>query len=810
MQHTNVKNLIKKSRLPAMIALSAGLSIAGEVGAQSQSGEQQAVLEEVLVSARRREESVQEIPVTVSALGSEDIYRENITDIFSLTTSVSGVNFTSSGGTNNTVFSIRGRSRGVFGNALPAVTTYVNEVPLSTWGGAIPTYDMASLEVLKGPQGTLFGRNSSAGAVLVTTARPDYEFGGYVTVKVGEYSTRVLEGAINVPVVENKLAVRLSGQLDRRDGYVDEPLLMASDEAGNHDRDNYRVSILFDPVENFSNLTVYEKNNMNERSVAPIPILFTPGEGAPAAVPYYNGSFLIDPTAPGGIVPCGGSPTCDIGAFFAQQEAAGLRTSYTDIETLNDTELTSWGNITSLDIGGITVKNIFGYREVYTRSFTDIDGTIFPMIHADSLVILEQTTNELQVSGDAMDGGLSYIAGLFYLKSKPDGPGRLAIQQFAQFGTPFNSPLPAPFNGAFGPSDFYTDTSKAVYGQVSYDLTDSLSLDIGLRHTKDKSENCPVSGTSINQPAPTIADCTQSVETEFDKTTYTIGINYQLNDSTLLYAVTRSGYRAGGVNSPILGGTLMPYQSYEPETVEDIEIGYKSDWNIGEVIGRLNVSLFYSQYEDVHFAIPSIAARQILPGGVDGDGDLGNDPTGGLFYDNAGEATVSGIEFEAVAQLTANLKLSLIGSYLEKDLDADITLPSNFGLLETLGINIATQKDVESFVFLAAPDWSYNLQVDYTLPVSSDYGEVVVSANYFEMSDVAYGGNLVSDNLSKADVRIDWFNLFESSVDLAVYVSNITDEEELIAPASSGSGLGFNSGFFSEPRMWGASLRYSF
>lgn len=832
----------KKKLLCSLIALSAGAGFAGMATAQeTNSSEEEAsrrMIEEVVVTARRKEESAQQTPVAVTALNSDAIYKQNIAEVDDLTASVPGVNFTMSGGANNTVFSIRGRSRGVFGNALPAVNTYVNEVPLSTWGGNVPSYDVSSMQVLKGPQGTLFGRNSTSGAVLIATQAPTHEFGGYVTAKVGEYSSRVLEGAVNIPLIEDKVALRIAAQMDDRDGHTEDMLHPELDDYGNHDRENYRISLLIEPTDNFSNVTVYENNKVDERAAAVIPVGYRAGAGAIPFVPYYSGGafrfpgtfgaldpgagYYIDPTSTlptSPLVPCNGSTICDIDAIVDRQNASGNRKSWADLGGFIKQELSSFSNTTTWDLGSVTIKNIIGYREVDTHTLTDIDGTSFPMVHADNPVSNKQLTNEFQVSGEALDGALEYIGGFFYLKSEPNKGNRLALQLFAQAGTPFEAPvfgLPAsaaPFMGAQGPGDFYTDTSKAVFGQVSYDLgnmSDSLadfSVDIGLRHTKDKAENCPVSGTEVSTPAPTKSDCTQVIDAEFSKNTYNLGLNYQLNDDVMLYAVTRTGYRAGGLNSPILGGQLMPFQSYEPEDVQDFEFGVKSDWSLGDIYGRLNVAIYRSEYEGVHYAIPTSGLASVLPNGVDDDGNPANDPSGGLFTGNAGDATVEGIEVELTVQLTDNLQMNFGGSVIEKDLTTQLTLPAS---MQPFANTLATPEDIEAFVFLAAPDWSYNISADYTLPVDESIGEVALSARYFSMSKVHYGGNIHADSYGTTDLRLDWFGMMGTSFDAAFYVTNVTDEEVIVAPSSSGSNIGINSGVFNEPRMVGASLRYSF
>jgi iron complex outermembrane receptor protein len=839
---SSLKKKVLYSAITAGVSLMLGavaqaqenIAMAPEDGASSMG------IEEVVVTARRKAESAQETPVAVTALTADAIYRENITELNNLTSKVPGINFTQSGGATNPVYSIRGRSRNVFGSGLPAVNTYVNEVPVGVWGGNLPTYDTASLQVLKGPQGTLFGRNSTSGAVLVGTQAPVHEFGGYVNAKFGEYNSRIYEGAVNIPIVEDKVALRIAGQLDDRDGYTKDMVNPGEEDFGHHDRENFRISLLVEPTENFSNTMVYEKNKIDERSLPQVPVNYT-GEGLSAIFPYYSGDFLVydygaynvdtsmwpafDPELLNPFFPaveCNGNPVCDVGAFAAMQEAAGPRKLWHDHVGFLKQELESFSNTTTVDFGAFTLKNIFGYRTTSVHSRDDIDGTIFPMVNADNFAEYKQLSNEIQISGEALDGALEYIGGFFYIKSEPDGPNRLVLQTVAQQGTPFSNPYLAAldenligFSGAIGASDYYTDTSTAFFGQVSYELSalsdslEGLSVDIGARRTRDKAENCPVEATEFLQPESDFEEslCAENISATFTKTTYNLGLNYQITDNVLLYVANRTGYRAGGVNSPMLGGALVPFQSYDPEEVTDYEIGLKTDWSIGDIFGRFNLAVYRSEYEAVHYSIPTSGVAALIDGGVDGNGDPTDDPSGGLFTGNAGDATVEGIELDLVVQLTSNLELSLNGAYMDKELDAQVILPTTVEPFREL---VASQKDVESFVFLAAPDWSYNASATYTLPLDSDYGEVAVTARYFEISEVDYGGNLLADGYDITDIRIDWYGVLGTAFDVAAYVTNVTDEEAFIGPSSSGSTFGINSGIFNEPRMWGASVRYSF
>jgi iron complex outermembrane receptor protein len=763
-------------------------------------------LEEVTVTARRREESAQQTPIAVNVISAEQLYTSGIKEIRDLTSSVPGVNMSASGAGNNTVFSIRGRSRAVIGNAQPSATAYVNEVPLPVQGASIPTYDVSSIQVLKGPQGTLFGRNSTTGAVLVSTAQPTHNLEGYLQATLGNYQFQKYEGALNVPLLQDKIALRVAGQFADRNGYTKNMSQPGKDFDDLH-RDNYRASLLIEPFDGFKNVTIYERNT--QREVGPGIILhqYIPG-GYADLLPWTNGSVLgFTPTGP---IPCNGNPMCDFSAAAARQAAAGPRKAWTSQHDLTDNgRQTSWSNTTTWDVGPVTLKNIFGYREVFFRNISDIDGTDNPMIDTDQTVNSQQTTEEFQVSGKALDDNLNYIAGYFYSDSAPSGKNRLAIQLFAAPGTTMYSTYgSSPYNGAYGVGDYYHDTSNAFFAQAGYKLgglSESLSafsVDLGVRTTKDKQSVCSagnlipgygVAPQFIGQEIITESQCkdgsgTQS-KTDSSKTTYTFGINYQATDNVLIYGVTRTGYRAGGINTPKLASNFAQFQNYEPEQVQDFELGLKSDWTYGDMAGRFNIAAFESKFDKIQ------AGVAVAPN-LDGDGNNSNDPANSTLMLNAGKATVKGVEVEVSLSPVEHLELSASGAYLDNQIDS---VSSAFPVSE---------EAIKSFVFLASPRYSYNVGATYTLPLAN-LGDVRLGAKYFRISDVQYG-TVLSHAYERTDVRADLLNIAGSGVDIGVFMNNVFDKAAVVAPASSGDGIGANSGLYNEPRMYGVEARYKF
>ena len=786
------------------LAIAAVVSAASAQGQGDQTPTARGSIDEIIVTARRREESGQDIPLTLTVLDAAAIEKAGIKSLFDLNAAVPGINMSSSGNPANTVFSIRGISRVTFGPVQPAVSTYVNDVPLAIWGAAIPTYDMATLQVLKGPQGTLFGRNSTTGAVIATTQAPSHEFGGFVTTSFGNYSSQVYEGAVDLPLIKDKVALRLAGQIDKRDGYTKD--MVYGDDLDNRDKENYRISLLVEPTEDIRNVFVYDYTNDDSEIVGNVPI--RDGFGLVDVLPFTNGTFFNPFSNPP--VPCNGNPLCDFNALIARQEAGGIRKVWPSVDQWASFEREIITNTTTWNITeNITLKNIIGKTEYHYGSLNTTDGSQMNLINSQNDSNGKQFTNEFQVLGNALGGDLEYILGYFYLDSEPDGDNKLSLQLFNPAFVPFAAV-------ATGAEAFYYDESRAYFAQGSLELSRlspalaKFSVDVGFRHTEDKTKLCSTRATPLNVYIGAGAACsgqvagTSKVSDEFSKETFLVGLNYQHSDDVLLYGLYRTGYRAGGLNAPAFGGELVPFQSFDPEDTTEIEVGIKSDWQLGNVIGRFNLAAFQSDIEDVQGPFSVSGSVNNDP---DNDGDPSNNPTTTNVFSNAGEASVKGVEMELVVQPMENLELSAIATFLDKKLDK-LTLTRD-KLPTNLSPAATSETVIEQTAFLGSPDYSYSVSGTYTLPLDGSIGDVAVSARYHKMSDITYSG-VEAPSYHMVDARLDWTGMFGSSFDSALWVKNATDEEALMTPSSSGAGLGYVSGTFSTPRMYGVTLKYSF
>ncbi|MBW8815864.1 MAG: TonB-dependent receptor, partial [Caulobacterales bacterium] len=234
-----------------------------EAASQAAPRADSAVIGEVVVTARRRDERLQDVPVSVTALSAEALERSSVQELRSIGVLSPGLTFTNEGGGGNATLSLRGIGQIPLGEGTPGVVIYVNNMALPPDGSNVPTYDIASIQVLKGPQGTLFGKNTLGGAVLVSSKAPDYHFGGYVEGTYGRFDYREIQGAVNIPLVEDKVALRIAGQIRRQD-----PRTGSFDGGPGFDnihQDGVRVSLLVEPVEGLKSTTIAEYYKRHER-----------------------------------------------------------------------------------------------------------------------------------------------------------------------------------------------------------------------------------------------------------------------------------------------------------------------------------------------------------------------------------------------------------------------------------------------------------------------------------------------------------------------------------------------------------------
>ncbi len=564
------------------------------MGQDAQSGEEQATarssvkpdgLGEIVVTARRREEVMQNVPVAITAFSGDQLAQANITRIENLDSVTAGLTIAPTNGRANIPgFTMRGqRQNTVFLTNDSAVGIYFNEaVQARAFGLAQAMYDIESVQVLKGPQGTLFGRNTTGGAILFQSRQPTFDgVGGYMQGRLGNYGRLDLQGAVNLPI-NDVLALRLATNRTRMDGYVHD-LTTGKTLYAEH-TDNYRGTLLIEPDAILRN-TLYIDYFKSDAS----------GSG---------GKLLeVNPTSPANTL-FGAS------AILAYQQAnLGFYDVQSDSETISTGTNFGVTNNTVLDLNdNVTVKNIFNFRRVKSNEAQDFDGTEQRILSVtiDSADV-KQISEELQFQYHTSDDRLNVVAGGYYFQER--GSRYVVVSALGQRGGDRRQTA--------------QNSSYSGFAQADFKITDQLTATFGGRYTKEKRD---FAQDYVTYPAGDCIVC-YSRSASWGAFTYTANLAFQIDPDKLVYLATRKGFRSGGFNSS--ASTYAATNAYDPEYVTDYELGLKADWYIAGAQVRTNVAAYYSNYNDIQRSIIKL---------------VGNSPVVSVF--NAAKAAISGVEAE--------------------------------------------------------------------------------------------------------------------------------------------------------------------
>jgi iron complex outermembrane receptor protein len=747
-------------------------SASGLAGPSSDDGSDSPKLEEIVVTARRREESISTVPVAITALSAQDIRARNIQTAEDLQNFVPSLNVSSSVTRDDYTFSLRGM--GPTGGSGPGavlagggtgVVTYFAEVPAAGTGPGL-FYDLENVQVAEGPQGTLFGKNTTGGVVLFVPQKPVNNLEGSVEIGGGDYAMKTATAVVNVPVIDDILLVRVAGQFLDRDGFtIDRGPLYPGKDYDDRDYWALRLSIVFRPFEGVENYTIISALHSDEN-----------GDGFVLSAVNPAGAFA------GQLLP-----------ILSQQQAAGVRST-----ALSDGEIDRRYNYGIINTTRWSItdqfqfKNIFSYQIQKWRNAEDVDGTTLVL---DDLVAprtggwhtqLGTYTEEPQLQGALFDGNLKLTAGAYY----EDGHN-LATQPYevdvAEGGFIIDQVNQTNF-----------ERSRGLYGQTTLDLGQlsaplkGLKLTTGYRYTWDDyaygiGSYSPSTGNGCLTSDGTYpqSSCFFSSSGNSDGASWTLGLDYQL-PGVLLYIRSGRGYVPGGFNPSFgftPGGVNTPQFQFAPESVIDVEAGIKSELTFLGMPTQLSADVFHSDFKNIQRYV-----SEVLPGGVESN-----------FTANASEAEIEGFEFQGNVAATKSLRLAATYSY-------------NYG--KYTRIDPAAAPSLVGVPFSYLPTNKASVSATYTMPLPTEIGDVSLGAFYsyqsrfFDAPAVQPLDYIAAYGLLNA--RLDWNNIWRTDFDASVFVANATDKTYRVGQYSGYVANGYITSFYGEPRMFGVQLRYRF
>lgn len=750
------------------LAIASSFAFSAPVVAQQDTDSESAVkLERIEVTARKTVESLQEVPVAITSIGAVELEQKGISVLTELQQFSPNTTLQTSRGTNSTLTAfIRGLGQQdpLWGYE-PGVGIYVDDVYLARPQGAVlDLLDVERIEILRGPQGTLYGKNTIGGAVKYVTREmtgdPTFNIQG----TVGSYSQRDLKVTGQFPLVDDKLYVGFGYANLNRDGFG----TYLQSAIPNQDLENYnkdlwaaRVSVEFHPADDWFIRVGWDKTEDTSNA-----------KGGYRLLP----SLLTDAPVPDSVFD-----------------------SYTSLPTFNEVTLEGVSWLIRHDFSdNLEFKYIGSSRESYSPTNIDFDNTPLDIFDVPAEYDDENTTHELQANytGDSF----SLVSGLYLYDGESCGnfDAILGFLGRVAFSVPGLTREVTGCNNS---------ESWAIYSQANFDLTDKLSMSVGARYTDEEKSAIvnnglifdnvyPYSGwiPGYERPAGDLIPQVLGTDTDGDglldapaveswsRFTPRVGVEYQASDDLMFYASYSQGFKSGTFNPR----ATINEPGVNPEIVDSYEIGMKSDW--GDNL-RANIALFTYDHKD----------RQYI--GIEGNS---NDPTALLQrLRNAAETAADGIEADFTYVATDNLQLGLSLGYIDFEIKRNDAIPPLIGLSNT-------------------PELTYNFSAAYVL--ESSVGDFIFNANYyrrddyliFETSDLiqqdAYG--MVNVSVSWESVEGDWY--------ASLHGKNLTDEEYIIGgydfvtrndDGSLGPGLGGDTtliGYYGDPRTIHLTVGYRF
>jgi iron complex outermembrane receptor protein len=792
-------------------------------------------LDEIVVTARRTQERLQDVPISITVYNQSQISKLNMVNPQDLARYTPSLSANTNFGNDNTAFAIRGFVQDI--GTAPSVGVYFgdvvtprgasNGIPVGDGANVGDFWDLQNVQVLKGPQGTLFGRNTTGGAILFVPQKPTNKYEGYVEGTAGDYGLLRITGVANLPV-NDRLRIRLGVDHQSRDGYANNTSGIGPSDFYDVNYTAARISVVYDITPDLEN--------------------------------YFIGSYLNSNT--NGTVQklIAADPSISLGSFGAAQLLSQAKSGFYDLQQDYATafsKLKQWQIINTTtwrESEHLTVKNIFSYAQLTDDLRSAIFGTnfatpaipplglpSFPFGFTGSVNVpgghtanQSTLTEELQFQGNALDNKLTWQAGGYMEISNPlstvgsQSPVVASCTNSDTFqcydilgllgtlasGVPQHS---GAINLTIGQTQY---KDYAVYAQATYRVNDQLRFTGGIRWTHDEEKNwsdqktyvlgypislqtfqpIPPSATPFctNPQAPP-ATCTLYYKETSSKPTWLLDVDYNVNPNVMMYAKYARGYRAG----TIAPNVTSPYNYVQPEKVNTYEIGLKSSFD-GLVRGTFNFAGFYNDF-----------SNQQLQLGFDAAPGAPVAPTAAPI--NAGKSRILGAEIETRLILFQGFTLSMGYTWLDTEI---LSIPHFVQPAGALYVINGAQQVGDQLAL--SPRDKVTVTVDYALPVDASLGKIDVGATFTHTDQqiVNYNDRTVSDpainglgtlpGTNILDFNANWDSIAGKPIDLQAFVTNVTGLKYYTWVPGIAPGTGFETAALGAPRMFGFRLRYRF
>ncbi|MBU6269534.1 MAG: TonB-dependent receptor, partial [Sphingomonadales bacterium] len=824
------------ARAASLLALAGGLLA---MPAAAQQAPQAANPDDIVVTARRMEERLQDVPISITVFNQDQLAQRNIVNTTDLAAYTPGLSVNGRYGSDKSTFVIRGFSQEL--NTLPTVGVYFNDVvaprlqsniPSGNGAGVGAMFDLANVQVLKGPQGTLFGRNTTGGAILLVPKRPSDKLEGYVEGTLGNYNERRIEAVANIPLGDG-FKIRLGIDRNKRDGYVHNRTAVGPADFNNVNYFAGRLGTLAELTPALENYTLFTYSHSNTH-------------GTIGKFVYNN-----DGLHPGTDGSTGLAALLRTGIKAQVDRAAANGYGYYDVEN-NDPNPYVWSknwqisNTTTWKAGDtLTVKNIASYGEAREKYSFNLDGdnTTFPFVLTYPGPTRTQgsqytLTEELQLQGRSGDDRLTWQAGFYMERSAPLGSQEQWTQIASTCANVYAfqcSTLSSAISSVSVAKNNYRYHNYGLYAQATYKLADRLSVTGGIRNTWDwlredadnvrvvpspagpLAYNCSRIYDANNRPVAVTADalgsgiCTRSFQISSNRPTWLIDLDWKPVNDVLVYAKYARGYRGGGINEANLNA-----ETWAPEKVNDYELGVKGSWH-GPVSGSLAVDGFWNDFtnQQVTVVIP-----QCSPSGAAGRASCTRPaPTGINGIQNLGTSRMRGVEIEGSLS-SGPVRLDVGYAYLDAKVLNAATPACDNSAFECASATYLQPGQALPF----APKNRITLTGTVTLPLNPKLGKVSLSAtfthtdqqitSYSNAKAFAAGAIPFDAGIAPAtnllNLNLNWKDVAGSPVDLALFATNVTKQKYFVSLTNSLASLGGESVILGEPRMFGVRLKVKY